>query len=617
MSQILLLLCNYYYFFPVAVMEVELPPDVTDSDSEWPPLQGVASGSWVLTRCNCKLRCHKKEKFDCNAIRADHLALSQPEHANKVFATVRHHVVQHENADTVQWTVQGEPVCQAFFEWCHAVSHATMDLYCKFAREGALELPGEHCMPHLLFTADRADAWFLNLYRTAALLDQCSSHGYHVLTDTSHPLWATAVTTASKSTRFIPIHYLNPGIESFADLFLQYEASSTDPGSRVAKSTLYKVWITNWSGVLRFGSQAITEEEHERQDHESASSHSIPAPGARPSASTGPQHDHQNAHTQVPPPVRVPSAQPAPGWPPPPPPKPKPSVPQPTIPERWWPRPGDYPRAPWPQFENPKAIAIASEAAKSLQKAFFHPPETKWENSPHFDPAYRAKLAKLSECGTQQQDQDTTTSTQISTVAILDKPEPAGARQATASSVSCQETNLSGNEHGCDSFNQATSTPTGLDSVGSSEQATAPPTPNRQDVVAFKHQHHEEIQRGRNIRLRATGPDGQATQRVPPSGGHPPPGSKESEGAYCPTCQLQYPRYCEDCGAGYCGICAEPGYFYKCTACAARAQADALCLMALHSCDHCDRPLRRTCDQCNCQYCGYCTGHFRKCTACV
>jgi hypothetical protein len=303
-------------------MEVELPPDVVDSETETtlplpgpldvegsdcesvelpPDVDASDSDPGGLTRCNCKLRCHKTKKFDSNAFRADQIALSQREHASSVFATVRRHVVL-ENGDTVkrtQWTVQGDPVCRAFFEWCHAVGHATLDRYCKFAREGATELPDEKLprMPRVdqLRTASiRADAWFLNLYRTLAepqaieddaLVDECGSS--EVLTDTAHPLWATSVNLPDSDKRCIPVLYLNPGC--FEDLFLQYEAS-TEPVDRVSKSTLYKVWIRNWSRVMRFRnvgqgkrckvcakldherSQAVTEEERasigkQKQEH--------------------------------------------------------------------------------------------------------------------------------------------------------------------------------------------------------------------------------------------------------------------------------------------------------------------------------------------------------------
>lgn len=238
--------------------DVELPPDAeSESDLDLPP---PLTDSDDEIRC-CSRKCHK-HIADAEALRASQLAMPPEQHKLDVFEKVKHHVV-HEGGAVVRrtrWTVQGEPVCRPFFEWCNAVGHATLDSYCKMAREGALVLHDER-MPRLPRTdvgkaSMSADAWFLDVYRRLAepqaIADDAlvDDRGVEVLSDASHPLWATGVNLpGAADQRTVPTQYLNPGC--FEDLWLQYE-TSTVPEQRVSKSTLYKVWKQNWERVLRF-----------------------------------------------------------------------------------------------------------------------------------------------------------------------------------------------------------------------------------------------------------------------------------------------------------------------------------------------------------------------------
>ena len=245
--------------------DVELPPSVdTDSGSErveLPPPCSESDGD-NGHRCSCSRKCHK-HIADAEALRASQLALPPDQHKQDVFEKVKQHVVYDAGGEVVRrtrWTVQGESVCRPFFEWCNAVGHSTLDSYCKMARDGALVLHDDR-MPRLPRAdvgkaALSADAWFLDVYRRLAepqaieddaLVDD---RGVEVLSDASHPLWATGVNLpGSGDQRTVPCQYLNPGC--FEDLWLQYEAS-TEPELRVSKSTLYKVWKQNWERVLRF-----------------------------------------------------------------------------------------------------------------------------------------------------------------------------------------------------------------------------------------------------------------------------------------------------------------------------------------------------------------------------
>lgn len=273
----ILLLIFLYCHCATAWHGMELPPSVESDDSsvDLPPVVNSDGDEFEndaeplteselngMMHCFCKMQCHKNKSLDSRELRAAQLVLTPREHGQRVFETVKRHVVSDtgEVVKKTNWTVKGHRVCRPFFEWCSAVGHATLDRFCKLAREGAVVLPDGEKLPRMPRfdvgqQAIKADSWFLDVYRKLAepqaisdnaLLDE---KGSEVLEDASHPLWSTAINLPGSDKRSVPCQYLNPGC--FEDLFLQYE-TSTEPEERVSKSTLFSVWKRNWRRVLRF-----------------------------------------------------------------------------------------------------------------------------------------------------------------------------------------------------------------------------------------------------------------------------------------------------------------------------------------------------------------------------